>query len=274
VTAGFDVPVKRPDAIDLIGPDFDRLASAPASQTLIICSAPRTGSYELCRCLTAAGIGVPHEYFNSNYAHRLAKRWAFRGDALAEGELGRYIDLLRRRRSQNGVFATKLQFRHFDSILRNDQGAALFQNACVVHLFRPDVANQFVSLRAAMERGNWDFSARQTTQPVVRNHANSGEFVRQALDELDWLLSEDTGFRRLFVLLGISPIFVTSDQLFRDPHAVVRRIASTMAVSIDTQRLEQAIAVSAPYDHHKREKTLVSLAEKFKEIAFQKAPSP
>jgi LPS sulfotransferase NodH len=265
--------MKRPDVIDLIGPDFDQANSVPAQQTLIICSAPRTGSYELCRHLAAAGIGVPHEYFNPSYAQRLAKRWGFPGDALAEAGLGRYVDLLRRRRSQNGVFATKLQFRHLDIVLRNDHGAALFQNACVVHLFRPDIANQFASLRAALETGRWDFSERQTTQPIVRHQANSDEFVRQAIAEMDWLLSEDAGFRRFFVLLGIRPLFVTSEDLFINPGNVVTRIAEAMSVSVNTPRLTQSMAASAPYGNElQRQKSVSGLAEKFKEIAFQKNP--
>jgi LPS sulfotransferase NodH len=271
MVVGSGEPIKRPDVIDLIGPDFDRPASVPAERILIICSAPRTGSYELCRFLTAAGIGVPHEYFNSSYAHRLARRWAFRGDALAESELGRYIDLLRRRRSQNGVLAIKLQFRHFDGILRNQHGAKLFENACVVHLFRSDIANQFASLRAALESGNWDFSTRQTTQPLVRNQSNSDVLLRQAFAEMDWLLGEDAGFRALFVLLGLHPLFVTSEELFRDPRGGVGRIADAMTLAIDPERLREAIAASAPYDHApQREKTMLRLAEKLKEIAFQK----
>jgi hypothetical protein len=65
---------KRPDALTLIGPEYDRVPAEPADRTLIICSAPRTGSWELCRYLLAAGVGVPHEYFNANYARRLGER--------------------------------------------------------------------------------------------------------------------------------------------------------------------------------------------------------
>ncbi|MGB6287905.1 MAG: Stf0 family sulfotransferase, partial [Xanthobacteraceae bacterium] len=103
-------PANRPDALDLIGPDYDQASSQPADRTLIICSAPRTGSYELCRYLLAAGIGVPHEYFNPNYARRLGERWGFSRSPLEPSELKRYIGILRRRRAQAGVFATKLQF--------------------------------------------------------------------------------------------------------------------------------------------------------------------
>ena len=60
----------RPDAIELIGPDYDRSSAHPAERTLTICSASRTGSYELCRYLMAAVIGVPYEYFNPSYPER------------------------------------------------------------------------------------------------------------------------------------------------------------------------------------------------------------
>jgi LPS sulfotransferase NodH len=265
-----DAQSKRPDAIDLIGSAFDRPSSGPATRTLIVCSAPRTGSYELCRYLIAAGIGVPHEYFHPNYSRLLAERWAFTEHPLVEKQLSRYLAALRRRRAQNGVFATKLQFAQFDRYLRNRHGAALFDGATVVHLFRPDVATQYASARAALESGTWDFSQRQTSPPLVRDRANFNEFFKQALDELNWIVSEDAGFRGLFVLLDIHPIFVTTDELFREPHAVVGRIAAAMALPIDEVALAGAIARSASYGRDReREKAVSGLAAGFKKIAFQ-----
>ena len=87
---------KRPDVIDLTGPDFDFISSEPARRTLLICAGPRTGSFELCRYLIAAGIGVPHEYFMFYFAERLAKRWGIFSDPLAEPTIARYIEALRR----------------------------------------------------------------------------------------------------------------------------------------------------------------------------------
>jgi LPS sulfotransferase NodH len=266
-----DTQPKRPDAVDLIGPAFDLPSAEPADRTLIICSAPRTGSYELCRYLIAAGIGVPHEYFHGNYAQLLAQRWAFTEHPLVEAQLSRYIAALRRRRAQNGVFATKLQFGQFDRFLRNRHGAALFDGATVVHLFRPDVATQYASARAALESGTWDFSQRQTSPPVEHKRANFNEFLKQALDELNWIVGEDAGFRGLFVLLNIRPIFVTTDELFREPRAVVGRIAAVMQLSIDEAALSGAIALSAAYGRDRaREKATAGLAENFKKIAFQR----
>ncbi len=259
--------------MDLIGPEFDRPSAESANRTLIICSAPRTGSYELCRYLIAAGIGVPHEYFHPNYSRLLAERWAFAEHPLTETQLGRYIGALRRRRAQNGVFATKLQFAQFDNFLRNRHGAALFDGATVVHLFRPDVATQYASTRAALESGTWDFSQRQTSPPVVHDRKNSDAYVNQALNELNWIVGEDAGFRTLFALLDIRPIFVTTDELFREPGAVVGRIAKAMALAIDEEALAGAIARSAPYGRDRqREQAVSGLAERFKKIAFQKPP--
>jgi trehalose 2-sulfotransferase len=262
---------KRPDLIDLIGADFDRPSPKPARRTLVICSAPRTGSYELCRHLVAAGIGVPHEYFNPNYARCLAERWAFTGDPLGESGLPRYMEMLRRRRVQSGVFATKLQFLQFDRYLRNRSGAALFEGACFVHLFRPDVATQYASLRAAVESGTWDFSPRQTTPPRARQSENSGNLIQEALNEITLLISEDAGFRGLFILLNIRPLFVTTDELGRDARSLVRRIGDAMAISVNEDALERSIASSAPYGREQqRQKAIAGLAESFRKIAFEK----
>jgi LPS sulfotransferase NodH len=265
-----DTHFKRPHALDLIGPEFDRAASESAKRTLVICSAPRTGSYEFCRYLIAAGVGVPHEYFHPNYSRLAAVRWGFAEHPLAEAQLGRYIEALRCRRSQNGVFATKLQFSQFDRVLRNRHGAGLFEGACVVHLFRPDVATQYASARAALETGTWDFSQRQTTTPIAHDRSDFDEYFKQAIKELNWIISEDAGFRGLFVLLGIRPIFVTTDELFREPRAVVGRIAEAMSVTVNDEALAAAIAQGAAYGRDRqREEAMSGLAEGFKKIAFQ-----
>jgi LPS sulfotransferase NodH len=259
---------KRPDALDLIGPDYDQPSQRPADRTLIICSAPRTGSYELCRYLVAAGIGVPHEYFNPNYAQRLGERWQFPASPLQPSELSRYIDALRRRRAQNGVFAVKLQFPHFDRNLRNEHGRRLFEGATVVHLFRSEAVAQYASYRSVLESGVWDFSSRPTLPPLQRDPTNSEAFLRQALQELDSLMSQDAGFRCMFVLLGIRPVFTTTDELFRQPGAVVGRIAQTLRLPINEHELQKAIDLSAPYGRD-REPATAALTEHFKRIVFQ-----
>jgi LPS sulfotransferase NodH len=261
---------KRPDTLDLIGPEYDRASQQSAERTLIICSAPRTGSYELCRYLLAAGIGVPHEYFNPNYARRLGERWLFSKNPLEPSELDRYIKILRRRRAQGGVFVTKLQFPHFNLNLRNEHGRRLFEDATIVHLFRPDAAAQYASYRSALETGVWDFSQRPTLSAVVRDSKDFDRFLKQALQELDALMAQDAGFRCIFTLLGIRPLFVTTDELFSSPGNMVRKIAGLMGLPVNEGELERALKLSAPYgrDHAK---TMAGLVEHFKRVVFPEA---
>jgi len=258
---------ERPDALDLIGPRYDQRSSQPAQRTLIICSAPRTGSYELCRYLLAAGIGVPHEYFNPNYAFRLGERWGFAKSPLQPSELARYIAMLRMRRGQNGVFATKVQFPQFERSLRNEIGRQMFEGATVVHLFRADAVAQYASYRSALETGCWDFSDRGTTKPLTRDPADFQKFLAEALGELDSLMGQDAGFRRLFALAGIKPLFVTMTELFEDPEGVVGRIANDMQLPINAAELQRAISVSAAYASN-RLKALGDLSEHLKRLAF------
>src|SRR5437868_12044171 len=129
-------PGQNPDIVDLIGPWFDSPRGEPAAKTLIICAAPRTGSNSLARLLLAAGIGVPHEYFNEQFATIAAARWGLPANVLAADQIGAFVDELRRRRRVGDVFATKLQYWQYLGNLANEHGSALFENATVVHLFR------------------------------------------------------------------------------------------------------------------------------------------
>jgi LPS sulfotransferase NodH len=226
----------RPDLVDLIGAEFDRPPQAPARKTLIICSAPRTGSYELCRLLAAAGLGIPHEYFHPQFSPTLAARWGLT-DPLSPLGIAAYIEALRRRRASGGVFASKIQHWQFDKFLRNSHGAMLFDGALTIHLFRADAAAQFASYRRACVSGRWDFSPRVTSEPRP-------DTIEGAIAMLDELLAEDAGFRRMFALAGINPMFVTFEDLARDPRHVVKTVARALGVLLDDAGVARALAQS------------------------------
>ena len=252
----------RPDTIDLIGPQYDNLDRSEASRTLLICSAPRTASYELCRLLLAAGIGVPHEYFHEGYARTAAARWGIEGDPLHQDNIGGYIQALRKNRTQGGVFAVKVQYWEFDRWLRNVHGEALFRNASIVHLFRPDVARQFKSMRAAMMTGRWDFSSRASRPPQP-------DTLAEALNSLELILQEDAGWRRLFALLDVAPLFITTDDVVDRPRETVSRIAQLTGVSVNQTRLDQSLAASKPYGRdRKTEQKVGRMVETLRGTAF------
>lgn len=261
-------PPPRPDIVDLLGPWFDRPKGQPAAKTLIICAAPRSGSYELARLLTAAGIGTPHEYFNPTCAAVLAARWGLPSAVLSEHQIARYIEELRCRRSQNGVFGTKLQYWQYKDSLRNEQGRAIFDRAVVVHLYRADAVSQFVSWHKACATGRFDFSDRQTHPP--RDSATRDQ-LDGLLAMIDQLVIEDANFRRLFILAGIRPIFCEFSQLFRDPHSTVAKIADTLGVAVNYEALDRMIKLGGQYERAElatdREQML---KEKLATCAFKK----
>lgn len=258
----------RPDIVALLGPRFDQPRGAPAAKTLIICAAPRTGSYELARFLTAAGIGVPHEYFNPTCAAAIAARWQLRGDVLEDAQLDFYIDELRRRRAPGGVFAVKLQYWQYEDTLANAHGRALFKNAVVVHLFRADVVSQFASWHKACESGRFDFTEKVTHPPRDPAALTAPEGLLLMLDQL---VTDDANFRRLFAVAGIRPIFIEFETLCREPQAIVATIAAALDVPFNKHGLAAAISRSAPYrsdpENGERLKTLARL---FHAFAFRK----
>lgn len=254
----------RPDVLDLISADYDQPPGTPSPQTLIICAAPRTGSTELSRLLTAAGLGVPHEYFNPQWAPLLAARWSLGQSPLEAQHIGAYIEALRSRRARGGLFASKLQFWQFTASLRNMHGEALLRNARVIYLFRPDIVAQLASFRASLATGQWDFSNRKTSDPI-----DAG--FEQAMWALDTLIAEDAGFRRLFALLEIRPTFLTLDDISRRPREVIDTIARMFDLPVDHAKLTQILATSAPYPRHDESPASGDHSQAFKRCVF---PNP
>lgn len=254
--------------MDLLGPRFDHPKGEPAAKTLIICAAPRSGSYELARLLAAAEIGIPHEYFNPTCAGVLAERWGLSPAVLSEQQIARYIEELRCRRSQNGVFGTKLQYWQYEDSLRNEQGRAIFDGAVVVHLYRADAVSQFVSWHKACESGRFDFSDRQTHPP---RDPQTLLQLGGLLGMIDQLVTDDANFRRLFILAGIRPIFCEFSQLIHDPKSVVGKIADALGAAVNQESLARMIKLGGRYERAEsamdREKMLLA---KLATCAFKK----
>ena len=260
---------RRPDLVDLAESDYDVDITEPATKTLIVCSAPRTGSYELCRFLLAAGLGIPFEYMHPQFAAQIASRWGMPAEPLRGENISPYIEALRLRRAQNGVFAVNLQYWHFSGFLMNNPGNALFADAFVIYLFRPDIAAQVTSWRIAMNTGKWDFSDRRTSEPrqyPQDTHARAVQFQ----EDLKFITGEDAGFRELFALAGIQPYFVTMEELFRAPREVVGHIAVALGVPVNESALARMLAGSKPYprDEAAYARATEGLAEPLRQIAF------
>ena len=236
----------RADVVDLTGPEFDCSHVEPATKTLAICAGPRTGSTEFGRFLMAAGLGIPHEYFHPDFSAVLASRWGLPSNALHPSHIGAYIEQLRCRRSSGGVFATKLQYWQYADSLCNEHGRALFKDAVVVHLFRADVVGQLASLHRAQETGRYDFTKRIIKPPKTREQLLN---KKRLLSLINFIAVEDAGFRRLFMFLGIRPIFSEFGRLTCDAQSKIREIGQALAVPLNKEGLDAALAATAPYPH-------------------------
>ena len=96
------------------------------------------------------------------------------------------------------------------------------------------------------------------------------DFLRQALQEVDTLMGQDAAFRCMFTLLRVTPIFVTTDQLFGDPHLTVKRIADAAGLVANEADLARSIELGAAYGRS-YEDSVSDLTEHFKRVVFRGA---
>ena len=220
---------------------------------LFICSTPRSGSYLLCRTMIAAGLGVPHEYFNPVVIHQMAPRlgladsvgplqWLPRGRLdrfglrkavrAAEADfLPNYIRVVLERRCQGGVFAAKIHFRDFARVLDNPIGDKLLRDSVFIYLFRENMLAQAISEHFGQLTGRWGLDHAVTTTPA----ANPDFFDAAAIDRALIDLSEqERGWRLFLARRGVSPMSVSYEKLCEDPFAFVVAVARRLGIDPET----------------------------------------
>jgi LPS sulfotransferase NodH len=216
---------------------------------IFICSTPRSGSYMLCRYMVNAGLGVPHEYFNPIMMREIAPRlglgaevaglkWRARGrrdrlpirlpDRAAEQEfLARYLAALVPRRCQGGVFAAKIHFDQYFTVLDNPVGRKLLDGGLFIHLFREDLLRQAVSRNFSYVTGRWGDDDAVTTAPAPPGDRLDPAGVER---EMRTLADEDREWRVLLARNGLAPMSISYEQLCRDPPGFVAAIAERLGI--------------------------------------------
>ena len=237
---------RRYSESDVNGPEFDRPPFEGVARKLFICSSPRSGSYMLCRYLIAAGLGVPHEYFNPIVMRPIAERlgfgetvrglkWAWRGrlarlmqpTSAEEIFLGSFIPELQRRRTAGGVFAAKIHYGQYERVLDNRVGHALLQGGVFVNLVRDDLLGQAISFHVSNLTGRWSIDDAVTTAPA----REPNYFDRDAITAcINGLADEDRGWRVFFARHGIRPLFLSYESFRRDPWRDIDAIARALGI--------------------------------------------
>jgi LPS sulfotransferase NodH len=168
------------------------------------------------------------------------------------------------------VLAVDLRYAQFLDYLMNRTGARLFNRATVIHLFSPDIVEQITAWRAATNTGVWDFSDRQTTVP--RPYPETAEENVELFDfDIDIVTAEDTGFRKLFAMIDVAPVFLTTNQLFAAPREIVCELARLVGVEPNVAALDAMMAAGAPrrLAENARRKAYGDLANDLKRKAFR-----
>ncbi len=221
---------------------------------IFICSTPRSGSYMLCRYMINAGLGVPHEYFNPVIMRSVAPRlglgraveglkWRRRtlrdrlpfrkADRDAEMDfLGKYVTALIPRRCQGGVFAAKIHFDDYITILDNPVGWKLLDRGLFIYLFREDLLQQAVSRSFAYVTGRWGIDDTVSTAPAASEVLDVAGIDRQ----LETLADEDRGWRVFLARNGLCPMSISYERLCEDPSGFVARIARRLGIDPRTLR--------------------------------------
>jgi LPS sulfotransferase NodH len=230
------------DALDQ--PEF---TGEPAK--VFICTNPRSGSYMLCRYMINAGLGVPHEYFNPIIMRQIAPRfglgasvnrlkWRHKSlrdrlpfplpDRVAEMDfLGKYSARLIPRRCQGGIFAAKIHFDQYFTVLNNPVGHRLLDGGVFIYLFREDLLRQAVSRNFSYLTGRWGDDDELSTVPMRKPELLGPQHVDQALETL---ADEDREWRLLMARNGLAPMMISYEQLCRDPAGFVTAIARRLGV--------------------------------------------
>ena len=143
-----------------------------------------------------AGIGIPHEYFRSATLARLPGRYG-----VEASDVDAYVaELEARRTTDNGVFASKLQWLQLSDrpALRE---RLLMRADLVVFLYRRDVVAQAVSWQVSLATGWWSFD----TTPGPRGPGVTLERTDQTLALLDELVAQNRAWERILGEIGLWP---------------------------------------------------------------------
>lgn len=234
---------------------LDQPAFHEPPSKVFICSTPRSGSYLLCRYMINAGLGVPHEYFNTITMRQIAPRlglastiepltWRPRGilgrlgsraaaRAAEVAFLQQYIDALMPRRCQNGIFGAKIHFDQFEKVLDNPVGQALLNGGVFIYLYREDLLAQAVSAHFANLTGRWSIDDTITTTPAKEPDFFNVEKLDRTLRAL---AADDMSWRRFLARNGIRPLSISYERFREDPYGLLRKIAKRLGIDPETMR--------------------------------------
>jgi trehalose 2-sulfotransferase len=210
-------------------------ASAAASVSYLIASAPRTGSQVLAQSLDATGVaGHPLEIIQP-WSYELWARRQRRTVRFAE-----YRDhCLATSTTDNGVRSATLKINGLRWLIAHERAASgdidagevavidrLFPNQHWVYLHRVDTARQAISWYRALKSEVWRKESREASTMATE--------VDPDWARVRWLddvaQSHDRRWRHFFATNAIDPLVIAYEEVRADVVSVVRRILEVVGV--------------------------------------------
>ena len=232
VRARLGKDIQQIPSSDFIDAQFD-VAGAPRPERFIaLLSTPRSGSTLVSDVLYQAGIGIPHEYFQSSqYAKLCAARWSVPTHA-ASGlpvKWEQYADaLLKNRTTRNGVFACNIHASHINAFNASKIDHA--RDFEYVVIFRRNLIAQSISYSAASQDMTWS-----------SNYSDHGRrrycftHILRKARQLEWQYDQMRAFADAH---SLRELFVYED-IAKDLPAEISRVLGLARDQVPVPRIEK-----------------------------------
>ncbi|UUX51933.1 Stf0 sulfotransferase family protein [Nisaea acidiphila] len=203
-------------------------------QSLVLCSAPRSGSTLFCDLLAGTGVaGNPHSFFRREDLAGYAEEFGLPSPEID----GAYLEaVIRQGTGDTGIFAVRIMWEtlgELDSALEcihpglpgaPERLERAFGRVLYVHLTRSDKVAQAISYLKAQQTGLWhryaDGSERERMAPPKPAEYDSAQLA----DLVARLTAADAGWTDWLATHGIAPVRVDYDDLSRDPRAELAKV--------------------------------------------------
>lgn len=203
-------------------------------RSLILCSAPRSGSTLFCDLLAGTGVaGLPHSFFRRESIAEYAEEFGLSEPVIDQD----YLDAaIRAGTGETGIFGLRIMWETLgeldaalDKIHPGLPGAPArldraFGKVLFVHLIRADKVAQAISYLKAQQTGLWhrfaDGSERERMAPPKPAEYDPARLA----DLVARLTAADAGWRDWLAEHKIEPVRVDYDDLSRDPKAELAKV--------------------------------------------------
>jgi LPS sulfotransferase NodH len=195
-------------------PAFD-FPTTTVTTKYVICTSPRCGSHYLGHLLhQAGGFGYPLEYVNkANLA--VWTRRASENRAQSPLEFIKSV-----RTAPNGVFGIKVHYNQLATFLEHESDIVGYR---YIVLERHDLLKQAISYAWAAQTRSWI-----SGMPELHPAEYRWDQIAQKLSEI---AESNAGWRSFLAGCGISPLFLTFEDVRKDPAHAIARVASFLNVT-------------------------------------------